>query len=506
MSDLRLSNQQFALLTISIIIATGLLWFFAVNHSTAFLAATILTAVPAAYLIVRFKAERLLLQVIAFFLPFSIEAPFVSDSMLRLPTEPLIAIASMVMVIHFLRDNREVKDTFRHEALWLAPLFLVFVITSILGNMPMVSFKFSLVNIAYALTFYLLILYESKGYPGLFPRLLMIYSAGFFVVMTWSLYQFHGFDWNPIVVPGIFEPFYKDHTIFGASAAFLTAFWFVFSFTLKQNSLRMAAWPLTAIFFAAVVYSTSRGAFLSLVVFFVVWFVYRLKPGLKYILPALLFAAFVLFISLPAIVNVISGVQNLSYDREAGLVDRTSSVANITTDVSNLERLNRWHAAWSMFREKPLTGFGPGTYQFEYIPYQSSALMNRLSVTNPYDIPEGSGGTAHSEYLLALSEMGIFGLAAWLLLFGRWIVLSIRRWHVHPRQMYMTVAVAALSTYFFHALVNNFLTTDKFAFLFWGAAAWLVANYKTDDTPIIGILTHRKMIVDYRLRKLEARS
>ena len=480
MSDQRNSKQQLALLVSILVIVSGLLWFFALIHSMAFLAATIVTAIPAAYLIVSFKAERLLLQLIAFFLPFSVEVPFLSGSMLRLPTEPLIAIAAMVLAIHFLRDNQAVKNTIHREALWLVPLFLVFITTSILSNMLMVSLKFSFVNMAYALVFYLLILFASKDDPSFFPKLLLIYSAGFLVVMIWSVYRFQGFGWNPVVVPGIFEPFYKDHTIFGASAAFLTAFWFAFSFALKQKSFRMAAWLLAAIFFAAVVYSTSRGAFLSLVVFFAVWLIYRLKPTLKYILPALLLAVFTLMISRPALVDMISGSQSLSYDSEAGLIDRTSSVVNITTDVSNLERLNRWHAAWMMFMEKPLSGFGPGTYQFEYIPYQSPALMNRLSVTNPYDIPEGSGGTAHSEYLLALSEMGMFGLAAWLLLFGRWIVVSVRRWHTHPRQMYMTVAVAALSTYFFHALVNNFLTTDKFAFLFWGAAAWLVANYKAD--------------------------
>ena len=476
------SNQQLAFLTISLVVAAGLLWFMAVIHSTAFLAAIFITAIPAAYLVVRFKAERLLLQVIVFFLPFSVEAPFLAGSMLRMPTEPLIAIAAMALVIHFLRDNQTIKNTIRREALWLAPLFLVFVATSLLSNMLMVSLKFSLVNVAYALTFYLLIMHESKGNPAFFPRLLLIYSAGFLLVMIWSLYQFRGFGWNPVVVPGIFEPFYNDHTIFGASAAFLAASWFSMAFTLKRNAARMAAWLLSAALVVAVVYSTSRGAFLSLVVFFMVWIFYSFKPGVKLVIPALLLAALVFMTLRPAIFDMIPGSQSLSYDREAGLFDRTSSVANLSTDVSNIERLNRWHAAWKMFREKPLSGFGPGTYQFEYIPYQSPALMNRLSVTNPYDPPEGSGGTAHSEYLLALSEMGLFGLAAWLLLFGRWFVLSIKRWHTHPRQMYMTAAIAALSTYFFHALVNNFLTTDKFAFLFWGAAAWLVASYKTDET------------------------
>jgi len=40
------------------------------------------------------------------------------------------------------------------------------------------------------------------------------------------------------------------------------------------------------------------------------------------------------------------------------------------------------------------------------------------------------------------------------------------------------MAFPALSTYLFHALFNNFLTTDKFAFLCWGTAAWLVAGYQ----------------------------
>jgi len=129
----------------------------------------------------------------------------------------------------------------------------------------------------------------------------------------------------------------------------------------------------------------------------------------------------------PMLAEHIRRIETVSHDPHAGMLERTGSAANVTTDLSNLERMNRWVAAWRMFREKPLTGFGPGTYQFAYIPYQEPGLINRLSVTNPWDVPEGSGGTAHSEYLLALSEMGIMGLLGWIVLLGRWTWVAFER-------------------------------------------------------------------------------
>jgi O-antigen ligase len=130
-----------------------------------------------------------------------------------------------------------------------------------------------------------------------------------------------------------------------------------------------------------------------------------------------------------------------------------------------------------MFREKPLTGFGPGTYQFTYIPYQDPVFYNRLTVTNPWRIPENSGGTAHSEYLLALSEMGILGLLGWLLLLGRWIFMAFNKHNKGTQRIIMIMTFSALSTYIFHSFFNNFLNIDKFAFLFWAMAAWLTLNY-----------------------------
>ena len=74
-----------------------------------------------------------------------------------------------------------------------------------------------------------------------------------------------------------------------------------------------------------------------------------------------------------------------SHDPQATLVEKSMSVTNLNTDVSNIERLNRWVSALRMFEERPFTGFGPGTYQFTYLPFQEKRLANRL--TEPIQIP-----------------------------------------------------------------------------------------------------------------------
>ncbi|TVQ93788.1 MAG: O-antigen ligase domain-containing protein [Bacteroidetes bacterium] len=285
---------------------------------------------------------------------------------------------------------------------------------------------------------------------------------------------------------GIFQPFYKDHTIFGASSALLAAVFFVSGFQNQRVLNRFLLWAFSAVFIFMVIFSTSRAAFLSLIFMLGVLIMMYLKFRISHIILSLLIVSAIVLIFRSSIEEQLIRIETISYDEHAGFMERTESAANITTDVSNLERLNRWVSALRMFKEKPLTGFGPGTYQFTYIPYQEPGLMNRLSVTNPFEPPEGSGGTAHSEYLLALSEMGIPGLIGWIVLLGRWVFIAFEKSRNHPNRWLIVTAIAGLSTYIFHANFNNFLTTDKFAFLFWGTAAWLITNlYGTENKPEI---------------------
>ena len=148
------------------------------------------------------------------------------------------------------------------------------------------------------------------------------------------------------------------------------------------------------------------------------------------------------------------------------------SSSNISTDASNMERINRWNCAIKMFNEKPIYGFGPGTYQFEYSSFQDPDDKTIISTKF------GDGGNAHSEYLSALSETGIFGLITFLMLIGIVFFKGIGLYYnleCSESRVYVLCSLVALMTYFIHALFNNFLDIDKVSIALWSYIAIIVS-------------------------------
>jgi O-antigen ligase len=159
-------------------------------------------------------------------------------------------------------------------------------------------------------------------------------------------------------------------------------------------------------------------------------------------------------------------------DSSADLAQHLRSSSNISTDQSNLERINRWKSALKMFTEKPVTGWGPGTYQFNYGPFQEAA--DRTIISTDF----GDAGNAHSEYLGALSESGLPGALLFIMITLFAVLTGIRVWYGENRTADPYFALAVLTgvmTYVIHAVMNSFLDSDKIAALWWGFIAMLVA-------------------------------
>jgi O-antigen ligase len=65
-----------------------------------------------------------------------------------------------------------------------------------------------------------------------------------------------------------------------------------------------------------------------------------------------------------------------------------------------------WAAALEMIRERPLSGFGPGTFGAEYVPHRLAAeIRARRRFLSP--LLTSSYGEAHSDYLQAASDGGV---------------------------------------------------------------------------------------------------
>jgi O-antigen ligase len=167
--------------------------------------------------------------------------------------------------------------------------------------------------------------------------------------------------------------------------------------------------------------------------------------------------------------EIMSRLSKNTQDSSAGnFAEHIQSITNISSDASNVERLNRWSAALKMFKEKPVFGWGPGTYQFNYAPYQNPAYRTTIT-TNA-----GTGGNAHSEYLGPLSETGLIGLVSVFILVLTVLSVGINVYRKATDQrlrLLSLMCVLALTTYFFHGILNNFLDTEKLAIPVFGVMA-----------------------------------
>jgi O-antigen ligase len=148
------------------------------------------------------------------------------------------------------------------------------------------------------------------------------------------------------------------------------------------------------------------------------------------------------------------------------------SISNISTDASNTERINRWESAIRMFKERPVVGWGPGTYMFQYAPFQMSYEMTIISTR------AGIRGNAHSEYIGPLAESGVLGTLTFL---GIVFISFFKGMNLvyHGRNNRVRVLATGITlgliTYYVHGTINNYLDLDKAAVPFWAFLAVLTA-------------------------------
>jgi O-antigen ligase len=226
---------------------------------------------------------------------------------------------------------------------------------------------------------------------------------------------------------------------------------------------------LILLFVFATVISYTRATWISILASLGFWAILKLKIRFEIVFVG---AAILVGLFFSVRTEMMVKLEQNRVESSGELSEHVQSISNISTDQSNLERLNRWSCAIRMWKDKPLFGFGPGTYQFEYGRYQRSYEKTRISTDF------GTMGNAHSEYLGPMAESGIFGLLSILLIIGTTLFTGIRVYFSSRRnsiRIFSLAVLVGLVSYYLHGLLNNFLDTDKISVLFWGFTAMLVA-------------------------------
>lgn len=436
---------------------------------------SILWLIPPALILILFAVlsiDRFLILT-AFLVPLSIQLRFLipeTPADIFLPTELMLALILVLMTFKTLRGGISIK-LFKHPVTIIITLYVIWgIVTALTGTMPVVSLKSIAARLWFIAGFYLLAA-EIFSDKLKIRRYFGAYLTGMTIVALFFLYQMilaGGF--NQAAAYASSRPFFNDHTSFGASVAFCIPVLIYFTAEEKVSFLRRFVLSLLLlIFLAAFMFSYSRAAWISLVISFIFTLIVFLKISRKVIIPS---AALVITAVLIMWQPVMMKLEENRQDSSGDLPRHIRSISNITTDASNMERINRWKSALRMFRERPLLGWGPATYQFRYAPFQMADEKTIISTTY------GEGGNAHSEYLGALAESGVPGLILYLSLLVSVFVTGLKLFYEKENKRYrmMLLAVmAGLMTYVVHGALNNFLDTDKISALFWGMVAVIVA-------------------------------
>ena len=412
--------------------------------------------------------------IIAFFTPLAIDISEIGakgiDVGLSLPTEPLLFGLLFLFIVKLFFDKHFDRRIFTHPVSLSLYFYLIWMfLTSITSEYPLVSLKFFLARLWFVIPVYFFGIMVFKNHRNI-PRFIWAYVIGLIIVIAWTISQHAANGFTDHAAHWVMSPFYNDHTSYGAVLAiFIPILLGLATSYYRNTSQRLFTFIALIILLVAIYLSISRAAWASIIIAGGVFFLLHFRIRISWVLSGV---AILLFFFFSYQAQLLMKMEKNKQDSSDNFVEHVESMSNIATDASNLERINRWMSAVRMFKARPMRGWGPGTYQFVYAPFQSVEQKTVIS-TNV-----GNRGTAHSEYLLALSEEGILGLISFIVILILISISAIRNYYTSSNPQIRTLGLIAflgLTTYFAHAVFNNFLDTDKMAVPFWGLAAIIVA-------------------------------
>ncbi len=387
-----------------------------------------------------------------------------------MPSEPMMLGVLLIFIIKLFYSNEVEKKIWGHPLTIVIGLQLMWMlITSMTSDLPLVSFKHLLARLWFVVPFFILgiQLFRKRSNIRLF---IWFYTIPLIGVIAYTTYNHSLWGFDEKAGHWVMEPFYNDHTAYGVILALYIPIFFGFTFSkVYSKTTRFFSFLVLAILLMALVLSYSRAAWISLAFAVGVLFIVLFKIKFKWILfVSTIFGILFYLFSF----QILDRLEKNRQGPSANFVEHLRSILNISTDNSNLERINRWQSALRMFEDRPVFGYGPGTYQFEYAPFQRAKEKTLIS-TNA-----GDKGNAHSEYIGPLAEQGLPGMILVFVLIGTFIVAAMRvyRNSIDPEVKMLSLSLMlALLTYFMHGTMNNFLDTDKASVPVWGFMAAIVA-------------------------------
>jgi O-antigen ligase len=418
------------------------------------------------------KRMDLFMGAILIAVPFSLNMQEFSYSLpgLYLPTEPMLLGLLLLFLLRSCRGWPVDKELFTHPISYVIGGMMLWMAIACGTSWDMlISFKYFISRSWFIVGFFFVLGHVMLNKPEFKEKMIMLMLFPLTVVILYTLIRHAEHDFSKHAGHWMMKPFFKDHTSYGAVLAMF--FPPAIALLMKKDRptiTRVMLAIATFILAMGIVFSFTRAAWVSLAGVGALYVAMRIGFKWKTLVGVGVIVLGFLVINQD---SILIELQRNKQDSSDNLTEHVESISNVSSDDSNLERLNRWSCAISLFVERPISGWGPGTYQFVYAPFQEAKYRTNISTNN------ADGGNAHSEYLGPLAEQGILGLVFILMLLWWASTVGFRLWREIEDEDKRNFAVSVylgLMTYFIHGVLNNYLDTDKASAPFWGFLAILV--------------------------------
>lgn len=404
-------------------------------------------------------------------LPLSMEVNLPGGFGTDLPSEPLMLLMMGVTFFYVISEWENIKSKFLLHPVTLLVLLHVgwIILTTITSKDVFISVKFVLAKIWYVTTFYFLASLIFKN-PKRIKKMVWVVTLPMVFTILVILYRHAEFGFSFISINKVVSPFYRNHV----SYACLVALVFPMVWMAAQWYRRWS-WKWWVLVFAVVIslvgiyFSYTRAAYVTIFMALGAYFIISWRL-VKYTL-------------LVAMVGAFSLIGYLSYNNTyldyAPNYDKTITHKNFDNlleatykgeDISTMERVYRWIAAFYMSKEARLTGYGPGNFVNFYKPHAVTSFITYVS-----DNPERSG--VHCYYLMTLVEQGLPGFIIFMTLLFAVFIKGENVYHSTnnaERKNLVMLALLSLVTMSGLLLINDMVETDKLGPFFFMTFAIIV--------------------------------
>ena len=399
---------------------------------------------------------RLLFFALLFVIPLSTEFEVTATLSTDLPDEPLMLLLMGCLVVLFLLKPQLIPVELRKSSLVLLLLLqLVWLLMTVFFSHEVwLSIKYCLAKAWFIMAFVVggLFFLRTKEDFALASKALIF---AMLIPVLYSLLQHAGKGFTFESINATLSPFFRNHVNYSALLVCLSPvllLWYQFS----TKRLRKWIVAVMVVFFIALFFAYSRGAWLCLLSGTVTWIAIKKRFLLSLIFTALLAAAVALFL-LVQDENYMKFAPDFNTTRQHFDLNEHLEATYTLKDMSTMERFYRWIAGVKMVNEEKLKGYGPNTFTTYYKEYTVAAFKTWVSNNE-------EKSSVHNYFLLISIEQGLPALFILLALLICMFTIAVKAYHTlndpFERSLAITAAVI-LSMIVTLNLLSDLIETDK---------------------------------------------